>query len=200
MTCRRLQRELESLRGGTLASSTLEVTLRADRAVSTGLRLHYFQPAAHWSPEYESRLDSDAARLTLVQQATVRQGTDEPWTDVALTLSTSDPSGALDPGTIDSEFLDLRDPRQPTAVRKNMQGVSSDAMALEEVMVTGARSARVVGDSCRDLGNSRPRHRCQQRGRGAVVRRGLHGIRRRPRNPRYAAPQRAGVSRRPLHI
>ncbi|MEX1266763.1 MAG: DUF4139 domain-containing protein, partial [Woeseia sp.] len=95
---------------------------------------------ARWMPQYEARLDSDTAELTLIQQAMVYQRTDEAWQDVSLSMSTSDPSGALEPGTLSSEFLDLRDPMPQApqrAAMNKLQMANSDS--VEEVVVTGAR-------------------------------------------------------------
>ncbi|MEX0708408.1 MAG: mucoidy inhibitor MuiA family protein [Woeseia sp.] len=135
-----LQRELAELSGGSMATSVVELSLRAPRALTTELRLHYFQNNARWMPQYEARLDSDTAELTLIQQAMVYQRTDEAWQDVSLSLSTSDPSGALEPGTLSSEFLDLRDPMPQApqrAAMNKLQMANSDS--VEEVAVTGAR-------------------------------------------------------------
>ncbi|MCB1845546.1 MAG: mucoidy inhibitor MuiA family protein, partial [Halioglobus sp.] len=140
-----LQRELITMRGGTLSSTVLEVSLRAERAVSTELRLEYFQNGATWSPQYEARLDSDAGRLRLVQQASVEQHTDEAWNNISLSLSTSDPSGELSPGDLRPEFLDLYDPpaAAPALSQILASGVTADAM--EKLAVTANRevTARV---------------------------------------------------------
>lgn len=138
-----LERELESLRGGARASSVLEVTLRSPRALSTELRLDYFQAGAQWTPQYEVRLDSESARLELIRQAEVAQGTDEAWNGVALSLSTSDPSGRLEPGTVGSEFLDLAEPQTAAVRQRTQQLAGAPAADLEEVTVAGARGARM---------------------------------------------------------
>ncbi|MEQ8207884.1 MAG: mucoidy inhibitor MuiA family protein, partial [Woeseia sp.] len=102
-----LQRNLVSKRGGALSSTVLEVTVRAATATTTELRLDYFQGDAAWRSQYEARLDSNTGTLRLTQQAVIEQGTDESWSNVALSLSTSDPSGDLEPGGLDPEFLDF---------------------------------------------------------------------------------------------
>jgi len=131
-----LQRELAELSGGSMATSVVELSLRAPRAMTTELRLHYFQNNARWMPQYEARLDSDTAKLALIQQAMVYQRTDESWQDVSLSLSTSDPSGALEPGTLSSEFLDLRDPmpqaRERVAMGKLQLSAAGDSKEMLE--------------------------------------------------------------------
>jgi len=143
-----LQRELADLRGGALASSFVEVAVSAARAADTSLRLTYFQPSATWRPVYEARLDSEAAGLLLIQQAEVLQQSPEAWTDVALSLSTSDPGGALAPGEIESEFLDLADPAAASSPARKIRSSEAAALApaagdLEEVVVTGAPAPRI---------------------------------------------------------
>lgn len=143
-----LQRELAELSGGSMATSVVELSLRTPRAMTTELRLHYFQNNARWLPQYEARLDSDGAELSLIQQAMVYQRTDEAWQDVSLSLSTSDPSGALEPGTLSSEFLDLRDPMPRAPERAAMSKAQmANADGVEEMVVTGAREvAAQVGN------------------------------------------------------
>lgn len=141
-----LQRELITMRGGALSSTVLEVSVRAARALNTELRLEYFQNSATWSPQYEARLDSDAGQLRLIQQAIVEQRTDEAWNNVSLSLSTSDPSGALSPGEFRPEFLDLYEPAPAAPEFSRLQkssGVSADAM--EEALVSANKvvNARV---------------------------------------------------------
>jgi uncharacterized protein (TIGR02231 family) len=141
-----LQRELASLRGGSLSSSVLEISVQTPRAVSTVLRVHYLQDDAAWSPQYEARLDSDSGRLRIVQQALIQQDTDESWDNVSLSLSTSDPSGDLEPGELDPEFLGLADPApaaRPPA-RQRLDAYSADS--VEEIVVTGAQKSARVGN------------------------------------------------------
>ena len=140
-----LQRTLADLRGGSLASTVIDATLNAQRATTVTLRLHYYQDSARWWPVYEARLDTDSGALTLHQQANVEQETDEDWQSVALTLSTSQPTGDLEAPDLASEFLDLRDRVVVTAGRAQpmMQSrgqVAADSALMEElVVVTGTR-------------------------------------------------------------
>ena len=138
-----LQRSLADLRGGSLQTIAAELTVNANRAMTTEVRIRYFQADAAWSPLYEARLDSDSGALELVQQATVEQYTDEDWRNVALTLSTSQPTGELIAPVVDSEFLNIIEPPPPRArVARNM--AASQAMAeadtIEEIVVTSMRT------------------------------------------------------------
>ena len=138
-----LQRTLQDLRGNSLRTSAAEVTVNAPRAMTAEIRIRYFQEDAYWTPLYEARLDSNTGELELAQQALVEQETEEDWTNVMLTLSTSEPSGELIAPTVDSEFLDLSEP-VPVAARVNrraMQAMAADS--VEEITVTGSRIRNV---------------------------------------------------------
>ncbi len=143
----KLQRELADTRGGSLASSRVTVTASSPTAQQATLKLHYFREEAGWRPVYEARLDSDAAALTLVQQANVTQYTDESWRGINLTLSTSTPGEALAAPELDSRFLYLREPepkRRAVMSRAETAQAAGD-LALDEIMVTGARPPARIG-------------------------------------------------------
>ncbi|ANO51161.1 mucoidy inhibitor MuiA family protein [Woeseia oceani] len=142
-----LQRNLASKRGGALSSTVLEVSLRAASATSTELRLDYFQDDASWRSQYEARLDSNAGTLRLTQQAVIEQGTDESWSNVMLSLSTSDPSGDLEPGSLDPEFLDIYEPPAPSApARSRLQQLGAMADSMEEMLVASEKVTSRVGN------------------------------------------------------
>ena len=142
-----LQRTLADLRGGSLQTVVAELTLNAQAAVSTQILIRYFQEDAYWSPIYESRLDSNSGELRLMQQAEIQQETDEDWSNVSLTLSTSQPSGELMAPQLGSEFLDLIEPAQVQVRRNATMNMSTSTRLeddqLEEIMVTGSRRANV---------------------------------------------------------
>lgn len=143
-----LNRELADLRGGALASTTVLLTLTAQSPVRTDINLRYFLEDAYWSPRYEARLDSDSGALQLAQQAAVIQETDEEWSNVKLSLSTSEPGGDLAAPVLDPEFLNLYSPTPRRELKRVMSqgiaGVASDS--IEEVVVTGSRVRSSIGN------------------------------------------------------
>ncbi len=142
-----LIRQLAALRGKTKASSSVELTLDARQSTTTELRLHYYQEDAEWAPRYEARLDSNNGNLQLLQVADIEQQSDEDWSAVKLTLSTSAPEGELIAPELDSEFLDLVEPapRRKTLMRQSAV-MSNDANGFaEEIVVTGSRVRADVG-------------------------------------------------------
>ncbi|MEM7276514.1 MAG: DUF4139 domain-containing protein [Pseudomonadota bacterium] len=137
-----LQRKLNNLRGGSLATTVVNLTLNTSRAVQTDVYIRYFQNNAWWSPSYEARLNSDNGELQLVQQANINQQTDENWSNVRLTLSTSEPSGRLQAPYLDSRFLKLYRPEVAAKERRAMASVANgmvQADQMQEIVVTGSR-------------------------------------------------------------
>ena len=90
-----MERQLQDLRGRNPASARLSVVLHAAAALDTDIRVHYLQSGAGWESGYSAYLDTRENSLRLTHEARVRQGTDEEWRDVQLTLSTSNPSGRM---------------------------------------------------------------------------------------------------------
>jgi uncharacterized protein (TIGR02231 family) len=68
------------------------VALEADAATKATIKLTYRIAGANWVPSYDARLNTGGAAkspsLDLVRRAAVSQRTGEPWTDVALSVST----------------------------------------------------------------------------------------------------------------
>jgi len=135
-----LQREMQQLRGKRKVSTDVLVTVASASAQTVEIKLHYFQRNAGWSPQYVANLDSDNRRLQLTQKAEVGQNTDEDWRGVALTLTTSEPSGAMQAPEVQSEFLRLRDAMVPMAEDTAASGVRKLAASrvMEEVVVQAA--------------------------------------------------------------
>lgn len=93
------------------------VHLSAPAPLEADLVVRYQVPDASWTPSYDARLATGAKnvapKLTLVRRATITQRSDEPWQNVALTLSTTRPASnvsapELRPITVD--FVPERPP------------------------------------------------------------------------------------------
>lgn len=84
--------ELAQLRTG--ARNAYRVTIPVEVAAPTQLKLDlsYQIPGATWMPLYDARLDTRTSKLELIQYGAVSQNTGEDWTDIALTLSTAQPT------------------------------------------------------------------------------------------------------------
>lgn len=84
-----LQRDLNQLRTGIRNTRTVTVLVSADKPGT--LNLSYQVPNAGWQPAYRAALDSTSLRLELERLATISQRTGEDWSNVRLTLSTTQP-------------------------------------------------------------------------------------------------------------
>ncbi|MDE6778464.1 MAG: mucoidy inhibitor MuiA family protein [Alistipes sp.] len=80
--------------GGRPKSPASEVVVRVDarKACLASFTLNYYVKGAGWYPTYDIRSDGLASPVTVAYRANVYQNTREDWTDVALTLSSSNPS------------------------------------------------------------------------------------------------------------
>ncbi len=135
-----LERELENKRDRREDSAVLRISLDSESSLESNLRVTYFQRQASWSSSYAAYLDTEANRLRLTHEAQVSQTSSEDWNDVELTLSTSNPGGAMQAPEQDSRFLDLYEPRMgarmalPRAERR-----FEAAQMMEDVVVSSAR-------------------------------------------------------------
>lgn len=84
-----LNRDLARLRSGSRDTRTVTIGVSADQAGA--VKLSYQVHNAGWRPTYRAHLDSTASRVELERLATVSQKTGEDWSNVQLTLSTSQP-------------------------------------------------------------------------------------------------------------
>ena len=84
-----LQRDLARARTGATDTRTVTIHLEASRPGS--LTLSYQVDNAGWKPAYRAGLDTTASTVDLERLATVSQKTGEDWSNVKLTVSTSQP-------------------------------------------------------------------------------------------------------------
>ena len=68
------------------------VKVKSEREQKAKMSLSYFVGNARWFPSYNLRVDDLSSPLVIDYQANVSQQTGEDWTNVKLTLSTSDPN------------------------------------------------------------------------------------------------------------
>lgn len=105
-----MQHDLARLVAGGKASRTVTINLVAERAGA--LQMSYQLNNAGWKPAYRAQLDSARSEVELERLATVSQKTGEDWTNVKLTLSTSQPR--LSPNAVEPQpWLLTYHPPQP---------------------------------------------------------------------------------------
>ena len=123
---------------------TVSVPVDAKAATKLTLRLSYQLPNATWRPVYDARLDTKTGKLALTQFGEVRQNTGEDWTDVALTLSTAQPTRGAELPRLSTQWLDLFDSIRPsTELSSVSQTLSADVYGGS---VAGASMNRFSGD------------------------------------------------------
>lgn len=105
----------------------VSVAVRGEAAMQGMLEITYYDARAGWSPVYDAYLDRAGGKLTLKRGALVRQNTGENWTDVALTMSTNAPQGAVEPGRLWPDRKRIEDPAPKGKVRRTL--MEGDAMA-----------------------------------------------------------------------
>jgi len=144
----KVKRELGGLRSGRRDTLQARVHLAAAKGGAAVLTLRYQVTGAGWTPGYQARLDSEHGRLTLVQQAQVRQNTGESWDGVPLTLSTAQPARGLAVPELRPWVIDFYTPSPVARMKreapsKAMDGVAMLAGAPAPAMEAKARLARV---------------------------------------------------------
>jgi len=109
-----LSETVRSLGGKTLESRAAVVTVGKAQPGAATLSVMYLVGGAGWSPRYAIRAvdsgDDAADSLTVEFNAEIAQATGEDWTEVAMTMSTAEPTRRPAPGEVPSEYLDVRRP------------------------------------------------------------------------------------------
>lgn len=89
--------------------SQVYILLENDKEVlNQTFSLTYYLKAAAWEPIYDFRVNEIGERLAIDYNAIIYQNSGEDWKDVALTLSTSDPSLGSAKPELEDWFIDKR--------------------------------------------------------------------------------------------
>jgi uncharacterized protein (TIGR02231 family) len=140
----RLKKQLQSLGRGRAEHLTARVSLESAVAAQVTMYFQYQVHGATWRPVYDLRLDTTKETARLLQFALVQQKTGEDWTDIKLTLSTTQPGrgGALP--QLHSWFVDIRKPQPPrvSTLAKSDRMRREKATAPSRVMQENEEEAR----------------------------------------------------------
>ena len=135
------QKQLAELRGsGGRSFKTVTVRLEATTAGQVELAVSYALPGASWTPSYDARANSNDPTVELSYFGQVRQNTGEDWKDIALTLSTAQPSlggAAPEAGTW---VVDVSRPRYAPAMATT--AVANAPVMVQSFTVTGSAGSR----------------------------------------------------------
>jgi uncharacterized protein (TIGR02231 family) len=93
------QRTVDALTPTEGDNAMLAISISSDDATDGVLTLTHLTQFARWVPAYDVHLNNtDTPQLSIERGAFVSQYTDEDWSDVAITLSTSRPDEQSEPG------------------------------------------------------------------------------------------------------
>ena len=141
------------------------ITVEAAQPFRGELTLTYAVRQARWSPVYDARLVTTAAKpqLELIRRADIRQQTGEDWTDVALTVSTArvarggaaqvlqplvlrfhDPEAMRDRSAVSGVPRPLAMPAPAAPAREQVEASTARAVEQEAVAEVGAFQASFV--------------------------------------------------------
>ncbi len=108
------------------SSYRIKAYLKVAKDVTTSMSLRYHVNGASWRQEYETHLDTkkgvDNAKLKIIRRASVRQKTGEDWSNVSLTLSTTNPTA----GNTQPEVKPLRLVLRPDNATHKKMKISRD--------------------------------------------------------------------------
>lgn len=138
----KLQQELSQVRTGQTNTYEVVLPLELEDDATLVIDLSYQVPDATWTPQYDARLDTKTGKLELIQYGAVMQNTGEDWEDIALTLSTAQPSRGTSLPDPQPQWVNLMQPRPEgmakAARMRGMDMAASMAVADMEVMEFGA--------------------------------------------------------------
>ncbi|PID36411.1 MAG: hypothetical protein CR993_04900 [Rhodobacterales bacterium] len=106
----------------------LEVRVSAQKPGPMTLELTNFTHDAYWNMDYDINLDRKAGRVTIDRKLAVRHRSETLWRDVMLTLSTSQPHGAIEPSTV---FPDKAGLSQPFNYSPDVSAIKAEARSME---------------------------------------------------------------------
>jgi len=107
------QRELNAAGGAPPSERFALVTIVVPRDAEVATNVTYLVANATWQPSYTIRGNPEAGALSLEFDANVRQATGEDWNDVALILSTAQPTRAANPSAVSPSYIELYEPAPP---------------------------------------------------------------------------------------
>ena len=133
-----LRNELRELRTGQKQSYRVTLPLESNKDTTLNVDLIYQISSVSWQPTYDARLDVKSGKLELVQYGSVWQRTGEDWDDVALTLSTAQPSRGAGLPDLYTQWVSIYQNMPQKAMRRSntfggMVGSSAPMPAMESV-------------------------------------------------------------------
>lgn len=122
-----VRRDLARVQSGTRDTRSVTVAIAAARAGT--VTLVYQLSNAGWKPGYRAGLDTTASTIELDRLATVAQATGEDWSNIKLTLSTSQPQRGNVGSTPQPWLLSWQPPAPPDSRNYAQPAVAAAPMA-----------------------------------------------------------------------
>jgi len=148
----KLQNEINKFKGdSTEVHGQIKIKLDAPIATNINLKVSYNVSKAGWFPEYDLKSNNIQSDLNIVYKANVYQQTGISWKDIAITLSTGDPSLDNNKPNLNSKYLSFlqetwRLKNNSQLSQKNLVGSVSKVRAEDvEEMVTSSLSEALRG-------------------------------------------------------
>lgn len=108
-----LESKRAAMGGGERVVRSAEVTMAVPSAGSIPVSLTYLVANAGWEAAYSVRSAGDRSQVTLEFDATLLQRSGEDWVDVAMTISTAQPTMRANPPTITPLYVSVQAPPPP---------------------------------------------------------------------------------------
>jgi hypothetical protein len=119
-----LQRKRNELRAGRSRSDRQAVLfVSSPDSGKAAIQLRYLVNDAGWLPQYNLRAEPDKSRVSIEYNAVIHQASGEDWTNVAMSLSTAQPT--MEAGAPELEPMEVRlTPGPPTGIRAKLRGAA----------------------------------------------------------------------------
>lgn len=117
-----------------MPSSSILITLDAEKETNTVMNLSYYITSAGWEPQYDFRLEDISKPMQVVYNANVFQSSGENWENASLRLSTVDPSLSADKPQLEPWILGNSNGNTELAKRRetgSIEGSLVDAATQE---------------------------------------------------------------------
>ena len=101
----------------------IAISLNAPEAVTANLTLSHLIFSANWRPSYDMNLNRAEGVVEVERKVIIEQQTGEIWSDIALSLSTSDPFSQINPATVDPNLALISNTNRRGAVTSTLPTV-----------------------------------------------------------------------------
>jgi hypothetical protein len=118
------QKRQELLAGKSRREREAVLSINKTDAAKGAIELRYMISDASWTPQYNLRANSTAQNVIIEQNAIIHQASGEDWTNVAMTLSTAQPTLVAASPMLDPMMITIAPPpvavSKPVAYKKDM--------------------------------------------------------------------------------